>query len=281
MQITVHPLADLFPPMDGEALADLAASIKINGLRRPITLDPQGALIDGRNRLKACEMAGVEPTFETYDGDVASFIADVNLARRNLSKGQSAMVFALLFPEAGEQGRGKNGEARKALVTWGLNSERVRRARAVLRHSRQLADGVIAGNVSLDAALSEVRAAEEMRQWTAEEMRELRESAPDLAEAVEAERMALHDAVLERHARKIQKHIKSTVSGGLEIGRHFIDVCDDLPGLCEMTGFTVEEAKTFISAARAHDAGAAYDEAGLFEIMVSSAIRRCSLEVAS
>ena len=110
---TVHPLADLFPLMDGEALADLAASIKINGLRRPITLDPQGALIDGRNRLKACEMAGVEPTFETYDGDVASFIADVNLARRNLSKGQAAMVFALLFPEAGEQGRGKTARREK------------------------------------------------------------------------------------------------------------------------------------------------------------------------
>ena len=55
------------------------------------------------------------------------------------------MVFALLFSEAEKEGRGKNGEARKALVTWGLNSECVRRARAVLRQGPQLADGVIAG----------------------------------------------------------------------------------------------------------------------------------------
>ena len=37
--------------------------IKANGLIHPIVLDDEGALIDGRNRLAACRMAGVEPTY--------------------------------------------------------------------------------------------------------------------------------------------------------------------------------------------------------------------------
>ena len=39
-----------------------AADIKANGLVHPIMLDVDGKiLVDGRNRLKACEIAGVEP----------------------------------------------------------------------------------------------------------------------------------------------------------------------------------------------------------------------------
>jgi hypothetical protein len=44
-------------------------------------------------------------------------------------------------------------------VTWGLSSERVRRARVVLRQSRPLAEYVISGRLSLDAALVEASAA--------------------------------------------------------------------------------------------------------------------------
>jgi ParB-like chromosome segregation protein Spo0J len=58
----VHPIADLFPMMTDEELADLAADIKANGLLHPIVVDKEGALIDGRNRARACEIAGVEPT---------------------------------------------------------------------------------------------------------------------------------------------------------------------------------------------------------------------------
>jgi ParB-like chromosome segregation protein Spo0J len=60
----ILPFAKLFP-MHGDAkFAELVASIKQNGLLIPIPRDPNGVLLGGRNRLKACEVAGVEPRFE-------------------------------------------------------------------------------------------------------------------------------------------------------------------------------------------------------------------------
>ena len=64
-----HPYADEFPMASAEELDELATSIATVGLIHPVVLTPQGLVLDGRNRLAACERAGVEPTFETRDGD--------------------------------------------------------------------------------------------------------------------------------------------------------------------------------------------------------------------
>src|SRR5262249_8416279 len=48
-----HPVAELFPMMTDEELADLAADIKANGLNYPIikdVVDGEETLIDSRNR---------------------------------------------------------------------------------------------------------------------------------------------------------------------------------------------------------------------------------------
>jgi hypothetical protein len=71
-------------------------------------------LIDGRNRLKACEMAGVEPRFRQFpwEGDaegkeaaIRRYIVRENLRRRHMNAGQCAIMEALASPDPGNRWR--------------------------------------------------------------------------------------------------------------------------------------------------------------------------------
>jgi hypothetical protein len=91
----VHPVAKLLPMMTDDEIADLAADIKTQGLLNPIVLDEEGMLLDGRNRLRACELAGVEPRFDKLNGyDPVAFIFGQNVKRRHVSERQIAVATA-------------------------------------------------------------------------------------------------------------------------------------------------------------------------------------------
>lgn len=88
-----HPYADLVPMMTAAELEALAADIKQNGLRHPV-VRYQGMVLDGRNRLLACEKAGVEPAVADHEGDDASALAlviSLNVQRRDLTPAQRAL----------------------------------------------------------------------------------------------------------------------------------------------------------------------------------------------
>ena len=101
--IPVHPVASLFPMIGDEELQALADDIKANGQREPIVLahlngiqDDEVVLIDGRNRFRACEIAGVEPEFRTdfllHGEAIGPWIMSHNRHRRHMSKTQMATV---------------------------------------------------------------------------------------------------------------------------------------------------------------------------------------------
>jgi hypothetical protein len=92
--LEIHPLAAAFPLLPRDELAALADDIKANGLRHAIiTLD--GKILDGRNRLEACLIAGVEPRFARYDGgldDAMRVVVAENIRRRHLAPGQADAI---------------------------------------------------------------------------------------------------------------------------------------------------------------------------------------------
>ena len=183
-----HPVADLFPMLADEELKDLAADIAERGLLQPIILDDQGRILDGRNRFAACELAGIDPVFESYAGpDPDGYALSVNLSRRHLTAGQRAMIAAqaaAIFKKS----------QRAAAADHGVAQARVAYAATVIEFASDLVAGVVAGTVALNDAYATARgrkrAAEDQDTTAARLLRE----APDLADAVTEERMTVDDA---------------------------------------------------------------------------------------
>lgn len=92
-----HPVASIFPLMQGGAFAELVADVKARGLLEPIVLHG-GKILDGRNRYRACLKARVTPRFRAFpDGrDPLAFVISLNLKRRHLNESQRADVAARL-----------------------------------------------------------------------------------------------------------------------------------------------------------------------------------------
>src|SRR5215813_6938268 len=95
-ELEFHPLANVFPLMEGEEFDELVADIKANGQHEPVTVY-EGEILDGRNRYRACRRLGIEPNFTAYtDDDPVAFAVSLNLRRRHLDESQRAMVAAKL-----------------------------------------------------------------------------------------------------------------------------------------------------------------------------------------
>lgn len=142
-QWLVHPAAAMFPLLDGHDFEELVESIRANGLREPVTVTVDGLLLDGRNRVAACYVAGVEVRTVVYDGDdPVGFSVDKNLKRRHLNTGQRGMLALRILAayeaeakqrqvEAGRtNGRGQKVPANLPEPIEGDRAERESRARA-------------------------------------------------------------------------------------------------------------------------------------------------------
>ena len=115
----VHPAAELLPLLPDDELQGLAADIREHGLHEPVWLydDPDlgTVLLDGRNRVRACALAGVEVTTRTYTGDSpTAFVVSENAHRRHLTTGQrAALAYAALPMFEAEAARRRSDGARR------------------------------------------------------------------------------------------------------------------------------------------------------------------------
>ena len=133
-QPQIHPAAEMLPLLPGPELETLAQSIRAHGLKHPIVL-LDGAVIDGRNRLLACERAGVEPRFVDWtpaNGESPwDYVWSTNAERRHLEAGTKAAL-GVKFETASEEWREerRRAEERKRRALEEATNRRVEAAKA-------------------------------------------------------------------------------------------------------------------------------------------------------
>jgi hypothetical protein len=154
-ELKPHPVANIFPMMDEEELSVLAQDIATNGLQEPIIIDPDNMLIiDGRNRLEACQMAGVTPRFVRYSpekhGSVESLVISRNLHRRHMNKSQIACVAHLLAVAISQNGEMSYTSAQGvACSSMGVSKRYVDMAAEVYREAPPFFDAIFSGGATL------------------------------------------------------------------------------------------------------------------------------------
>jgi N6-adenosine-specific RNA methylase IME4 len=196
-----HPLASLFSLLDGEDFAELVADIRQHGLHEPIVLYG-GRILDGRNRYRACEAAGIEPTFTAYTGDdPVSYVISLNLRRRHLNESQRAMVAAKLATlRLGDNQHSEGPSIEEASRLLNVGHASVERAKVVQRDGAvELAQAVERGQVSVSAAADiATQPIEEQREIIARGEREILRAAIQIRARKAAARRVKRDAKLIR-----------------------------------------------------------------------------------
>jgi len=245
----IHPLAARWPMMPADELAALAESIAAEGLMHPLVLDASGRLVDGRNRLEACRLAGRSPRFLTppgMDSDeaVRAYITQVNAQRRNVSTGQKAMAVA---DDLAADGKRNNGRWARGSVSQDsdLSGDAWRVAMAaaglVIDWRPDLTDQVIAGDITLNAAAEQAEAArntqaraeaEERRQ--AELLADLKDNRPDLAALVDEGKLPLDDALTVRDKETAEQR-KAERDAEELITKFSVGVCSAVARLTTLT----------------------------------------------
>src|SRR5262245_51904964 len=191
-----HPLADIFPLVEGAEFDELVADIREHGLHEPIVVF-EDKILDGRNRYGACEAAGVEPTFTAYTGDdPVAYVVSLNLRRRHLDESQRAMVAAKLATlKLGDNQHSEGLPIGRSSELLNVGERTVARAREVQEHGApELVQAVERGAVSVSAAADvSTLPVQEQQEIVARGEREILRAAQDIrarkAEIRRAERI--------------------------------------------------------------------------------------------
>lgn len=188
----LHPLCTLFPRLSGAEFDTLKADIAANGLRQPIVL-LDGMILDGGNRYRACQDAGVEPAFVEYaGGNIAAFVLSANMHRRHLSAGQQAAIVASVqsWGDAQPASRPKKAGNVAGLSTVadraaqsGASERTQRMADKVAKADPALAKKVAHGEVSLPKAVAKLEGKPASKPVAKPEPSH--DDGPDLAELVD------------------------------------------------------------------------------------------------
>ena len=222
----VHPAADIFPAMNDADYAALKADIKVNGLHEPLWIY-DGMLLDGRNRLRACQELGIEPDTRDYTGDnPVGFVVSLNVHRRHLDTSQRAMIAAKIA----KLPRGANQHAQicassqnEAANLLNVSRRSVQSARQVLDSGTpELVKAVERGNKSISAALRDSKPAKPAKSKVtippqaeapdlADELAEARKAIIDLSDEIDSMALsAMPESELMAKVKKLEAELRVT-----------------------------------------------------------------------
>ena len=144
---TFHPIASMFPLLDGEEYEALRRDIAEHGQREPITIH-ENLILDGRNRYRACIAAGLTPETRPlpFGKDPVQFVLSENMHRRHLSVEQRAIIAARL-PRIGK-GSNQHGRVDTSRgVSSGMSRDERARLAAVSPKTVERAEKLVDGGI--------------------------------------------------------------------------------------------------------------------------------------
>ena len=205
-----HPAAALFPllPVDGPEFGQLVDDIREHGLLQPIVLH-EGLILDGRNRYRVCQHAGVGPRFEEWSGESpTAYVLSLNLHRRHLTEGQLAAIAVEAMARFEEEAREAK---RRAGVVRASSGPRVEGKFHQLRpNSDEAGDRDHRGERQ---RRSDERAAKDVgvSRYAVRQAERVKEADPELFEKVRTGVVPLRGAVKEVERRELAPIIKAQV----------------------------------------------------------------------
>jgi N6-adenosine-specific RNA methylase IME4 len=115
-----HPVAAIFPLLEGKEFDAFVEDIRMHGLTEKIWLHPDESILDGRNRYRACLQGGIAPVYQTWNGSGSplDFVLSMNLHRRHLTPSQKAALAVKIEPLMAEEAR-----KRQATSTGGAHPQ--------------------------------------------------------------------------------------------------------------------------------------------------------------
>jgi len=163
----VHPCCDALPQIDAEGKKALATDLRQHGLKEPIKVrilrDGKEELFDGRSRLDAMELAGIELRPEDIkveqikDADMASYVISLNAHRRHLTKAQKAeAIAAIILAAENLANRCEVSEADQKSIADPITEAKAKRAEAKQKQEEEKAEKQKGGRGQKDVTKAKV-----------------------------------------------------------------------------------------------------------------------------
>lgn len=214
MTYEIHPAANEFPMFDDKRHAELVKDISTHGLREAIKL-LDGKVLDGRNRLKACNELGIEPTITELKGiiDPFAYVWSLNGERRDIPDDTRYLIWINISEKS------EAWQAAQQRIQDAANKKRSEAAKAqhevsTPRHGETMVVGqsVLPPDKKVEPGKSAKAKASKTNRGAVARGDKLRKKRPDLAAKVVAGEMKPSEAHRQMKQAELKEKTKVEVS---------------------------------------------------------------------